>query len=107
MPMGNAFLNVPSLISYSLRVSSSVIGRPSSSHCFSRVAASFGDVRWDGSMPGTPKAMISCLIRTSMRRNGLMVGAADLRLQICEAGPIAELGQQAFDLLIRHRRRTG
>jgi hypothetical protein len=53
-----------------LRVSSKVTGRPSSSQAFSCRGASLGEVRRAGSIPGTPKAMISFLMRTSMRLNG-------------------------------------
>jgi len=66
----HAFLNVPSFTSWSLRVSSNVTGRPSSSHRFKSRAASLGDVRLAGSMPQQPNAMISFLMRTSIFVNG-------------------------------------
>jgi hypothetical protein len=51
-------------------VSSSTTGLPSSSHCFKVRASMRGEVYCAGSIPSTPKAMISFLILTSIRLNG-------------------------------------
>ncbi len=81
-------------------VSSSVTGRPSSSHCLSSRAWSLGEVRRAGSMPSTPKAMISFLIRTIMRVKGLgRAIAAILGSETFQPGNAVQFFDQFLDRL--------
>ncbi len=74
-------------------------GRPSSSQRFNSFGASFGEVRFAGSIPGTPNEMISFLILTSIRVNGC--SSLMLYLGVSRSNPsIAQLAEQKLDVLI-------